>query len=91
MSKLQTYLHQTGVSGVAFARRIGVAPSHLYEMMHFKKVPSLALAYRIERATDGLVPMQSFIEDAPEGTPARARLVSPKATSCQPGKEISHG
>jgi|GEM_PF-5281862 len=87
MSKLQTYLRMTGVSGTAFAKRVGVAPSHLYEVMHFKKIPSLVLAYRIELASDGMVPMRSFIEDAPEGSPARRRSVSLSATESQSRKE----
>lgn len=65
MSTLSTYLKANGVTQEAFAEQIGVSQAHIAKICGVKK-PSLAVALRIERATDGAVPASSWIQEAAE-------------------------
>lgn len=57
-----------------FAERIGVSPAYLSQMLGWWSRPSLELAVRIERATNGAAPCSAWVDgDAPadaKGQPA---------------------
>ncbi len=67
------YIRKCGESRAAWATRIGVSRSYLSDMLNGKKTPSLDVAVRIERLTQGAVPASSWIAPAPDaGAPAVA-------------------
>ena len=45
-----------------FAERIGVSPAYLSQMLWWWRRPSLELAVRIERATNGEVPCSAWVD-----------------------------
>lgn len=60
------FIRSSDESQVAWARRLGVSTSHMSGLLSGKKLPSLELAVRIERATGGRVPAASWVPDGPE-------------------------
>lgn len=69
MMDLCTYLSTTGTKQTQLAEVLGVSRSYLSQLVGGTKSPSLELAVRIERATDGAVPVASWVPDIPP-TPA---------------------
>lgn len=61
MMTLDQYLKAEKISQRAFAGVVDLSPSYLNEIIHGVKVPPLAAAYRIERATAGKVPMAALL------------------------------
>lgn len=54
---LETYLQSTGETQTAFAARVEATVPTINRIIGNQMNPSLALALRIERATDGKVPV----------------------------------
>jgi len=54
------------VSQAEWARRVQVTRGYLCQLRDESKTPSLVIAYRIERATGGLVKMQDWVNTLPE-------------------------
>lgn len=61
MEKLRQYLE--GRKKGEFARVIGTTPSYLSQILSKHRTPSFTLMVRIERATNGEVPVSSWSED----------------------------
>ncbi len=55
-----------------FARELGISQSYLSEIASGAKRPSLNVAFRIERETEGKVPASSWIT-TPSGRPKPSR------------------
>jgi transcriptional regulator with XRE-family HTH domain len=64
MNKLQSYLTSNKISQRTFAVTIGVDPSIISRLVSRSMTPSLVLAVKIERETDGLVPAVYWIDPA---------------------------
>ena len=60
MSTLKQYLRDHELSQVDFAREVGISVSYLSEIAAGIKVPSLAVAVKIHRATGGAVSFHSM-------------------------------
>lgn len=70
MNKLEKYLKHKSVSQRGFAKKIGTTPNNLSSLIRGKSMPSLRLAYEIEKKTGGLVTVYDWIpEDAKKDTP----------------------
>lgn len=61
MQTLKQYLSDNEVKQVAFARRVGMSRGFLGDLLAGRRTPGLALAKRISDATDGAVPMSSWV------------------------------
>ena len=65
MNKLEKYLKHRGISQKKFAEKIGSNPNNLSLLIRGKTVPTLRMAYEIEKKTGGLVTLYDWIpEDA---------------------------
>ncbi len=62
MDKLQQYL--TTHKGSALARAVGISPAYLSDLKNGKRGPSLAVAFAIERETNGAVPASAWVKEA---------------------------
>lgn len=60
MENLDTYLKRTGVSRREFAVSVGLNASTVSRFIRHLASPSLATAFKIERATGGAVPVSSW-------------------------------
>lgn len=58
---LATYLAQTGESQTSFASRVQTALPNINRIVSGKMRPGLDLAYRIEKQTQGLVPLSQWV------------------------------
>lgn len=58
---LRQWLDGNGISVLAFARRLNKATSHVRYWVDGQQVPSLVDAFRIERETQGGVPVASWM------------------------------
>ena len=66
MNALRETILRSGETQAEWARRLDVSRGYLHGIINGTKRPSLDLALRIERLTDGAVPVQSWA-DVPEG------------------------
>jgi DNA-binding XRE family transcriptional regulator len=62
MTKLAAHLSAVGMSQRAFAAAIGVDPSIISRLSRKEMTPSLTLAVAIERATQGAVPADCWVD-----------------------------
>lgn len=56
------YLKTSGTSRATFADAAGISMPYLSDLLNGKKVPSLRLAAKIERLTDGAVLATSWVD-----------------------------
>lgn len=63
MNKLEKYLKHRSVSQRGFAKKIGTSPNNLSSLIRGKSMPSLLLAYEIEKKTGGLVTLYDWIPE----------------------------
>ncbi len=63
MHKLKIYIKQEEKSQQEFSRILGVTPNTLSSLIKGKSMPSLKLAYKIEKATGGLVTLYDWIPE----------------------------
>jgi transcriptional regulator with XRE-family HTH domain len=63
MEKLAQYLKASGQSQRSFADRIGIHHSVLSRFIAGKAKPSLSTALRIQRETDGQVPVDDWEDE----------------------------
>lgn len=63
---LTQHLERCDFPKKAFAEASGVTPAGLSHLIAGKRRPSLQLAYHIERASDGEVPVLSWMQEEPE-------------------------
>lgn len=63
MAKLREHLKEKRITQRAFADRVGVSKAYMSEIASGLKVPSLEVAVRIQRATDGDVAVESWIPE----------------------------
>ncbi len=61
MTDLRTYLNQTGEKQSDFAERVQTTPATVSRLCAGTLKPALDLAHRIERATDGAVPTETWV------------------------------
>ena len=85
MDRIRAYLTETGRTQRALAAQLGISPSHLSEIVSGRKRPSLDVAFDIERATGGMVPVQSWGPTHPYGDE-----LSHSASADNPNQEIPH-
>jgi DNA-binding transcriptional regulator YdaS (Cro superfamily) len=71
MEKLQQFLNASGTRQSALADMLGINRGYMSQLVNGRKVPSLPLAFQIERATDGAVPVDAW----------RSSAVSPPSTT----------
>lgn len=55
MGILRDYLVEHGIMFTRFATRAGISKQYIHDLLSGERVPSLALAERIENLTDGKV------------------------------------
>lgn len=67
MSQLENFLTQTGITQRAFGELIGVNQATISKFAKSKARPGLALALKIERETNGAVPVSSWFPGVTEG------------------------
>lgn len=80
--KLSDYLSHG--AGKAFAQRVGITPKTLSLYCTGKSVPRFPIAYRISKATDGLVSVEELIPlDEPYSVRVRFRADDPIKTTQQ--------
>lgn len=60
MEKLQQFLNASGTRQSALAGTLGITRGYMSELVSGRKVPSLPLAFQIERATAGAVPVDAW-------------------------------
>lgn len=70
MDHLDTYLKATGIRRIDFARSVGISAPYLSQILGGLKRPSLALAIRIERATQGTVPAHVWVSHQGQPSPS---------------------
>lgn len=63
MNKLEKYLKHRGISQRGFAKKIGTTPNNLSSLIRGNSLPSLRLAYEIEKKTGGLVTLYDWIPE----------------------------
>lgn len=77
MEALRRYLESSGLNCSSFAARLGVQDSTVWRWIHGKgpqrRSPSLAMAFEIERLTQGVVPASSWQAPARIRGPRRRR------------------
>lgn len=61
MTDLKTYLAETGEKQSSFANRVQTTSATVSRLCKGTLRPALDLAHRIEKATDGLVPMEAWL------------------------------
>jgi len=61
MEQLATHLKAAGIKRNEFARSVGISAPYLTQILAGRKRPSLDLAFRIEKATDGIVPASCWV------------------------------
>jgi transcriptional regulator with XRE-family HTH domain len=59
---LKSWLSANNLTQTQFAARLGVSTPHLSLLISGKKRPSLSLALKIERATNGTVPVSIWAD-----------------------------
>lgn len=60
---LQGYLDSQGIKHRFFAEKVGISTSTLHGIIKRKNLPSLKLAYEIEKETHGLVTLYDWIDN----------------------------
>ena len=89
MASLDSHLKASGETQAEFALRIGVRQGTVSKLARRLMVPSLKLAQRIERATNGGVPVNSWDAEDPVGqVPATHNTMAISANN--PNQECSH-
>ncbi len=63
---LQRYLDSHGIKHRFFAEKIGISTSTLHCLLKKRNLPSLKLAYEIEKETNSLVTLYDWVEKAVE-------------------------
>lgn len=61
--ELRLYLFLTRAKHKEFAKKIDLSHEHFSRIMRGKLQPSVNIAYKVEKATDGLVKWNEFIEE----------------------------
>ncbi len=61
---LKAYLEETGEKQVLFADRVGTTPATISRLCGGTLKPALDLAHRIETATEGKVPTETWVAEA---------------------------
>lgn len=61
MEQLATHLKAAGIKRNEFARSVGISAPYLTQILAGLKRPSLDLAFRIEKATNGIVPASCWV------------------------------
>lgn len=71
MEHLKQYLAASGTKQSALAEQLGISRGYMSEIVGGTKIPSLVLAFRLERATGGAVPAVVWVADdeCPAPTP----------------------
>lgn len=67
---LKAWLKEQGITQAQFAARIQISQGGLNDILNARKKPSLEVAARIERATEGAITAISFVEPAGEADAA---------------------
>jgi len=62
MTKFAKYLVDTRQTQAAFAKAIGASQAYVSQIASGQRRPSMALAYKIQIATNGEVPIESWLE-----------------------------
>ena len=57
---LKAYLNKKGMTQLAFAKSIGISPAELNRFIKGKRTPTLKLAKKIERITQGQVTTDDY-------------------------------
>ncbi len=63
MNTLRETILKSGETQAVWARRLGVSRGYLHGIINGTKRPSLSLAIRIERLTNGAVSVESWVSD----------------------------
>jgi|HubBroStandDraft_4_1064222.scaffolds.fasta_scaffold2022727_1 hypothetical protein len=60
---LQSYLESRGIKHRFFADKVGISTSTLHSFLKRGNMPSMRLAYEIEKETGGLVSLYDWLSD----------------------------
>jgi DNA-binding transcriptional regulator YdaS (Cro superfamily) len=60
MKNLSSYLTDTGTSQTAMASGVGISKTHMSQLVSGARDPSIELALKIERATAGVVAVETW-------------------------------
>lgn len=76
MTKLRHFLRTSRITQADFARRLGISPAYISELVAGLKVPGLDLAVAIEDASGGLVRPRDMVRGGswPDGKALPAPL-----------------
>jgi|AntAceMinimDraft_1070359.scaffolds.fasta_scaffold21665_5 transcriptional regulator with XRE-family HTH domain len=77
MKQLATYLEATKIKRNAFAQSVGISAPYLTQILAGMKRPSLDLAFRIEKATNRLVPASCWVSHQEASIDAEPTAGSP--------------
>ena len=62
-TKLKDYFEKTGISKELFAEKVGISESSVYNLLIQRHIPSVVLAFKIEKATKGKVMAIDFYKE----------------------------
>lgn len=88
MVTLRQYLRQRQITQEAFARLTGIPQSLISRFCAGRALPTLQRAAEIERATDGEVPMSSWVR--PPAGSGDDRTMPDKHNACGPPSRPPH-
>lgn len=63
MNKLCKYIKGNGISQRFFAKKLGITPNYLGRLIAGIGIPSLKLAHLIQEYTQGIVPMDDWLDN----------------------------
>jgi transcriptional regulator with XRE-family HTH domain len=63
VNKLERYLKHNCITQRGFAKKIGTTPNNLGLLVKGKSSPSIRLAFKIEKATGGLVTLYDWVTE----------------------------
>lgn len=92
-TKLKSYFEKTGMSKELFGEKVGINVSSVYNLLTQKHAPSVVLAFRIEKVTNGKVTAKDLYNEfksqtlSTTGNKRGSRQVSTgvKKSSVRPG------
>lgn len=64
MTKFREYLKGNGKTIGSIAGEVGISYSYMADLVRHEAVPSVEVAVKIERATDGAIPVEHWVQDA---------------------------
>lgn len=84
MNRFAEWMHSNDKKQRGVAEKLGISTSTLHDILRKGQMPSLLLAYEIEKYTKGAVTVYDWVDEAQKNkkqAPARAAITSIKKTT----------